>query len=798
MSQPSLLITFACVLLSCSSVDARVTAFESVQSSSTESSASKTVESPKAATGAPAQGPQASKTKTPEDTSKTKHSVAQSKPAVKKKTTEQAQNLENSAEALQPHVSLFFGDITSLCTAAGCPDASDLDAYVLGTEAGNESPIPATLQEVGGNQVLVQYSSRASFKPTKLMLIRKSTKGDVSRKTAVMDLQGTGDLKPRKATLSGDFHDGSTCTSGYLSDTSLNSVPVSLIGKPLPRTTTIEYSASDNFIPDTFTLLCGDRSPITVPFIIFRGLHTSTIGFASNDIDDQFCGKPCKDLKSEDVSISLEPSDPDAQAILLTITAGRIWAQVSSLPEYAPSTVLLKINASNKVTYAKRLLGPVTDNHQPFLTYTVMDSETEKRNFGRRIAFNYFAVNVQVHNPTEQNIQLNKARLWFDCDYAAIPPKKLYSNSKYVTSGDPPLAHKYFFGVDHTQKQFPSTLMQVLNSFDAQTGIEKTIFDGADLSGAVLSALTGLVNDNQYAVAVNIFTGILAPSVRRIIMNPDEMTTKRNSLIVQSLDSVIQAPAKKAASTLVFLPRKGILGWLDTNGQAEQIPVVIDLIRDLHFEPEIVLNLTPPQNQVITAGLTEDEVQKILGAPTTRTENNGALVYTYATGNYKEVDFKKDSSGIYRVSDMKERTPQEQIVVGQTTAADAIKILGGSSADLQDTVDGGKLWLNAPLMKSNLLFGSNNVLKDSKYQDAHSTIQGMKGKTFKEITGKAADLATLDAATKKAIQDAASKGPQKGLLQFPSPDLAHETINLQGDTAATIDSVVNIIFFTQH
>ena len=42
---------------------------------------------------------------------------------------------------------------------------------------------------------------------------------------------------------------------------------------------------------------------------------------------------------------------------------------------------------------------------------------------------------------------------------------------------------------------------------------------GADLSEAILSALTGLVNDNQYAVGVNIFTGILTRSLRRIIMN---------------------------------------------------------------------------------------------------------------------------------------------------------------------------------------------------------------------------------------------------------------------------------------
>ena len=40
------------------------------------------------------------------------------------------------------------------------------------------------------------------------------------------------------------------------------------------------------------------------------------------------------------------------------------------------------------------------------------------------------------------------------------------------------------------------------------------------------------------------------------------------------------------------------------------------------------------------------------------------------------------------------------------------------------------------------------------------------------------------------------KGPKNGQLPIPSPDLAQEMINLQGNLKATIDSAVDNIFFS--
>jgi hypothetical protein len=206
------------------------------------------------------------------------------------------------------------------------------------------------------------------------------------------------------------------------------------------------------------------------------------------------------------------------------------------------------------------MLGPVVDTHEPYVTYSIEDSETVKRNFGRRIAFNYIVVSLQIHNPTDQTIQLNKSSVWFDCDYVSIANKDLYSNNPATTG------HNFLFGIDQEQQQHAITLQQVVASFDAQSGLEKSIFDGADLSGAILAGLIGFYNNTEYSVAVNLFTGVLLPGIRNIVTQPDEITKKRTLLLGLSLDSIVQAGPKSSAKTLVFLPKKGILDWQDTRG----------------------------------------------------------------------------------------------------------------------------------------------------------------------------------------------------------------------------------------
>jgi hypothetical protein len=718
---------------------------------------------------------------------------AQNATAPKAKQTKETQSQLGEAESNVERRIVTTGDLSKVCPDQACP--STVTAIVLGNNAGAVNPITGKVISVVGNAAIIQFTGPQTFQASKVMILDQSAnKGANASIAALLNVQDASGLNQKRVTLRGDFRNGQDCRDGYLSDVNLNLIPLTVIGTQ-ERTATISYLASNDFIPDTVTLLCAQKPPITVPFTVFRGVHTATIGFTSQDITDEFCGGSCKDLTSDDVTISLQPFDSDAQAKLLRVTIGRVWVEVTALPEYAPTAVMVEVHQKDKpkaITFAKRLLGPTVDDHQPFVTYTVMDSEAEKANFGRRIAFNYLAINVQIHNPTDQKIQLNKARLWFDCDYAAIPYKNLYSNDPTYLKVNG-VAKKYLFGIDHTQRQFPHTLQQVVGTFDSQTGFEKTAFDGADLSGSIFAALTGLFDSTQYSVAVNVFTGIFTPGMRKIIMNPDAMNQKRSSLLAQALDSFVQVPPKGASTTLVFVPRKGLLAWQDTNGQDQQIPVVIDLVRDVHFEPEIVIGVPGSTDQVITAGMTEDQVKKVLGDPTASTESNGQATYTFSTGPYKEVDFKKDGSGVYRVSTMIERAAQEQLVEGKTTVAEAQKLLGSPGLDLKDSMEGGKIWINPPLLKSDLLFGSDNILKKRDYQNALSVLKALKQPKVSDVKQKSEDLAlTTDA--KQKIDEAFKSGGQAGIYRIPSPDLAHEFIIIRcKDTKPTDSSEVTDI-----
>jgi len=715
-----------------------------------------------------------------------KSEKGQPKPEAKPKPKPKPKQKQGASQPVEQEQQILAeGDLAKACPS-GC---SNKNVTVVND---NNETKPGELVGTTDGLSIVKFKAPPAFHATKVLVIGEPVvKADGQKGTApasVLSVREAAALRDYRVAVRGDFRlddKGSVVSDckGYLSDSQLNSVNVTVVPPVNERTVVIQYVASSDFVPDTLTLQCYKGGTITVPFTVFRGVHQLVTSFTSDSIDQTFCGGECKDVAETNVTLTLIPADSDATVKLLRLTNGRIWVKLTVPPDYAPQALTVYNSVTKQTVYAKRMLGPVVDSHQPFVTYTIMDSETEKRDFGRRISLNYFAINVQVHNPTTQKIQLNKARIWFDCDYAEIHKQDLTKNDvKYrLVDGKP---KKYLFGIDHVQRHFPHTLLQVLGAFDAQTGKEKVIFDGADLTASILSALTGVFDTPEYAVATNIFSGIAVPGFRKIIMNPDAINQKRASLMAQALDTVVQVPSKGAASTLLFLPRKGILGWMDTTGQEEQVPVIIDTIRDIHFEPEVVIDVAASQVQVITVGMTEDQVKSALGDPATRTEQNGTVTYTYSAGPYKQVTFKKDGTGTVRVVSFEERSATEQLTEGKTTIADAEQLLGQSRVDLRDAVDGGKIWVDPPVVGADLRFGKDNVLLKKSYHHASGVLEQMTGQGLDVIVNKAKDLALTDD-VKKAIDTTYPKEFSNGVLRIPSPDFAGTFIKLSCEAGQT-------------
>src|SRR5262249_35233275 len=105
-----------------------------------------------------------------------------------------------------------------------------------------------------------------------------------------------------------------------------------------------------------------------------------------------------------------------------------------------------------------KLPGTLPGGVSPSASFSIEDSESVRANFGQRIANRYLAIDVAVYNPTSRKIQLDKASLWFEVDYATIPDAK----------GE--VSQILEFGRDHQYAQFAEAFPSVLGTFDAIAG----------------------------------------------------------------------------------------------------------------------------------------------------------------------------------------------------------------------------------------------------------------------------------------------------------------------------------------
>ena len=146
-----------------------------------------------------------------------------------------------------------------------------------------------------------------------------------------------------------------------------------------------------------------------------------------------------------------------------------------------------------------------------------------------------------------------------------------------------------------------------------------------EIIGFVLNAIsTGSIiaqkNNTAFRDAVSVFTGVFLPDLRSTVISAEGINRRRTNLVAQTLQDVIQIPAHSAASTIVLLPRTGILAFpnagLDNKGM--KVPVIIDNVLDVHLEPEVVTQVTatPVKKGECIAGNTKDQAREALGKPT--------------------------------------------------------------------------------------------------------------------------------------------------------------------------------------
>ncbi len=348
---------------------------------------------------------------------------------------------------------------------------------------------------------------------------------------------------------------------------------------------------------------------------------------------------------------------------------------------YTPDFVVVSKKGRTECNFiARRTTSPPINDKTVNISFTLIDTETVRRNFGDRIASNYHVATIEVHNPTAKKLQLTKSSIWFNVDYVEAvnskPAKKaweilgftseLNSNEIFI----PQDGRVFRYGIDHTQKQFPHTFTQILAAFDATNSAKNAKTARAELLGSFLSSVAISVNDTNYGIATHLIAGLIIPGIKAIALNPEEENRKRSNLVNQALQNNLQISPSGTASTIVFLPRKGILAFVDRGEVSSSkdttlaenkpksqlkhsvnilpkmqrpnlggtkntwkketfladesvsrrlVPVVIKKVLEVKWDPEVIseLNSEPVTKNFAKAGMTKDQVRSALGEPDT-------------------------------------------------------------------------------------------------------------------------------------------------------------------------------------
>jgi IPT/TIG domain len=409
-------------------------------------------------------------------------------------------------------------------------------------------------------------------------------------------------------------------------------------------------------------------------------------------------GRPdCIDTSSRDVQ--LKPVTSNSTATFVAVEKKLLVVHIRAPLGSEPTAILVTniTNTPHTSVVVRRTINPGGNIDLLNVDMSIMDQVTALRNYGNRIAKRYIAVTLDVKNPTSKKIQFNKSAMYFDVDYVEAKEKGpswtgffqavgeistigLYQPSVYQPpfvaarneteaekiqrenqdygktnaekkqnkanqKAKPPRVAR--FGLEQNVKQAPENYLSVLGSFDYTTQKTDDKLKAVELVGAVLTTIAsgGIVADasGAFKAGTSIFSGTFLPGVRGLVLDTSFINRLRMNLVSQTFQETIQVPANGSTTTVVLLPRTGILAFTDA-----EVSVMIDRVIDVHLIPEVVAEETTAttlQKGVCKTGYTKDQTRDALGEPAGVTTNSdGTSVFTYPTGPVTSASFSAAGS----------------------------------------------------------------------------------------------------------------------------------------------------------
>jgi hypothetical protein len=725
-------------------------------------------------------------------------------------------------------------------------------AQILVTYKGPIAPAPAFIRVWKKNRppltftfVLVKPSDTAG----ELIEMRQVIAGDFCQK----DQNGTctTDLLEPDELSNDDCHKGRAgqhaasnpkchVTGAYVLDEGDSKYRPALLGQLGPDTADVSFSAPSSFTPAYLVLDTTNRS-YRFAYTPAVPVQTSILNYESDDLT-AVCDQIQDPTHSSDPT-KLIPNCAGTTAehlVLKSLSNGSeirfvamqdhlLIVQVTAPLGQEPNAIAVS-NINKQVgippsTIARRTIKPGGNTNLLNVNMTIMDQVTAQRNYGNRIAKRYIAVNLDVANPTATKVQFNKSAIYFDVDYveakeqgptktgffqsvAEVSTLGLYQPSVYnapFVAGrkDKKSPRVARFGLEQNVKNSPENFLSVLGSFDYTTEKTDEKLKALELVGSVLTniATGGIVADasGAFRAGTSLFSGTFLPGVRGLVLDTSFINRLRSNLVAQTLQETIQVPAKGSTTTIVLLPRTGILAFTDA-----EVPVMIKRVIDVHLVEEVVTPAiqTAVKKNACTVGNTEDQAQQALGEPTGKTTNpDGSSVFTFAKGPVASANF--DSKGL--LVSCKTRTPTEQMDLAKTLV-DAKQTLTdlGISATLIELTDSSTIVVDIPGVQKTYHFDAKGAIT-SEYTFLFKSItaEASQANTNKAefesfLEGKATPLSSARASEIKGQATTSANIKPGETVQYGSPDIQNGSVAVtfkNGGTAKAISLVVDKVTF---
>ncbi len=611
--------------------------------------------------------------------------------------------------------------------------SSNNPCILLMTKSGDFIPAKASVVLLTDHQMILSYDPGAGGAAPDLVLIAISENSD--RKPFPVATNG---ILQRQFTVEGNFcasghppvcptlttvKDAFVNAGGWDGDRRATLRPLS------PTRASISFEAEPDYRPASFKFTAADSLAGPFPFVIARPEIKSQLVFQGFDLPS-LCvtTSPCRDLAL---------SSPAGSQVTVTQTAvngSLLFAEVTA-PEGQDVNLVVATLSNNpaKSILLRRVAKPAGEQSLLDVNMTPMDQETVQRDFGYRIAQHYYAVELDLVNRTGKKLQFNKSSITFDVDYRAVghrsqrslfnedapalltadtfPPnvykqpfvhygqkdiinceKRNYiATSKEAKAaakkrnavGTPPsdicMQVLYRFGIEQTTTLSPDNYMAILAAYDYTTEHTDRVLRLIELVGGTLlpistGSIVAQVNNTAFRDSVSVLTGTFLPGFRALTLDPARINRLRSNLVGQTMQETVQIPPNGAASTVVLLPRDGILTirGLDQS-------VVVDRLVNVHIDPDVVNGVKDaavPRNH-LELGYTTEQVRQALGDPPTVATKDGLLIYTYPKGPYATVNFNKEA----KVFSWAERNLEEQLEQIDTLAQ-ALDLLHKSNIDV--------------------------------------------------------------------------------------------------------------------